>query len=280
MIAVANRFSLPMGVDVVIRLHDHARLLEFDRALFSLASQSFSPVHPIVVTQGFDETMTAAAAAVIDAFNWQEGEHCTPTIIDVANPARKDLRAQLLNAGISRARHRFVAFLDFDDYLYEDAYQYLVGQAMITGAAITFGGIVCRQVRVFDRFVYASKAVEGPFFPGKDAADLMIDSFCPIHSFVIDREQIAPEDLQFTPDLQRFEDYDFLLRFCMKYSSHFESRAKPIGVYNFHLDGRATTQRLGISPERIAADRRAWDEAQLHIQKLKMRLGLPTKGDD
>jgi hypothetical protein len=276
--------NLPMGVDVVVRLHDPKRFLEFDHALFSLVNQSFRPVHAIVVTQSFGATMETEMRAAMDAFDWQERGHCAPTMIDVAAPTGKDIRAQLLNAGVGRARHRFLAFLDFDDYLYEDAYDYLVREAVSTRAAIAFGGILCRSVRVFDRFVYSAKVQANPF-PGKDAADLIVDNFCPIHSFVIDRERVAPDDLTFNPDLERLEDYDLLLRLCAKYTSRFESRAKRIGVYNWHLDGRGTTQFFGGDPAKTAADKRASDQARRHIRRLKwtlrsQRQSRPTSMDD
>ena len=65
----------------------------------------------------------------------------------VAAPVGKDARAQLPNVGVGRARHRFLAFLDF-------AYDYLVREAIGARAAIAFGGILCRNVRVFDRLDY------------------------------------------------------------------------------------------------------------------------------
>jgi Methyltransferase domain len=268
---MADRASLAMGVDAVVRLHDPARFLEFDRALFSLANQSFTPVHPIIVTQNFNATIKDKMQEAIDAFDWRERGHCIPTLIDVAAPVGKDVRAQLLNVGVRRTRHRFLAFLDFDDYLYEDAYDYLVREAIGTRAAIAFGGIVCRNVRVFDRFVY-STAVQANPFPGKDAADLMVGNFCPIHSFVIDRDKVSPDDLTFNSDLERLEDYDLLLRLCAKYTSRFESRAKQIGVYNWHLDGRGTTQFFGADEAKTAADKRASDQARRHIRRLKRTL--------
>lgn len=263
--------DLQSGVDVVIRAHDCARVLELDRALFSLVSQSFAPVHSIVVTQSPNGGTPAAVRAATDAFDWEGCGHCLPTMVAIAAPAGKDIRAQLLNEGIRRARHRFLAFLDFDDYLYQDAYEYLVDQALAVGAAVTFGGMVFKHVRAFDRFVYSTKVQAHPF-PGENLADLMVSNFCPIHSFVIDRSQVASHDLTFNPELQRLEDYDLLLRLCSKYSSRFESRSKPIGVYNWHLDGRGTTQFFKAGSAKAAADQRAWHHAQRHIWRLKSTL--------
>lgn len=262
---------MPMGLDVIVRLHDRARLPEFDRALFSLVNQTFAPVRPIIATQAFDAAMAAETRAVINKFDWHEAGHAAPTIIDVPAAPGQDLRSRLLNAGISHTRHRFLAFLDCDDYLYEDAYDYLVREAVASNAVITFGGIVCKHVRVLERFVYAATA-SSDIFHGTGLTDLMVNNFCPIHSFVIDRSQVAPDDLVFNTDLERLEDYDLLLRICAKYSSRFESRLKAVGVYNWHLDGRGSIPFSETDPAKAAVNKRAWANAKRHIWRVKSEL--------
>ena len=263
--------DLPDGVDTVVRVHDTARLVELDRALFSLACQSFSPVRPIIVMQNFSIADQNAVRQLADRFAWQEHGHKPPITLNVDVPQGQDARAKLLNAGAGVARHRFLAFLDFDDYLYGDAYQYLASQAATSNSAVTFGGIMCRNVRVFEQFVYTLGGKTNPY-PGADLGDLLTQNFCPLHSFILDRAQIVPEDITFNIGLRRLEDYEFLLRICTKYSSCFSSRSKLVGVYNWHLDGRGTTQVFGASGEAAQEDRRAWAEASRHVWKVKAAL--------
>jgi hypothetical protein len=266
-----SRTALPMGVDVIVRLHDPKRLIELDQALFSLLNQTFHPVHPIVVTQAFSDEMTAEVRSLINRFDWQERGHQQPSIINVAAPAGLDIRAQLLNVGVGSARNRFLAFLDGDDYLYGHAYEYLVNQALSSGAALTFGGIVCRHIRVFEQFVFSAKESRD-VFRGQGLRDLQTANFCPIHSFIVDRNQVAPDDLVFNPGLTRLEDYDFLLRVSTRYTTHFKSRAQTIGIYNWHLDGRGSIQYAEADPARAAENKRAWNSALRHIWRLKTLL--------
>jgi Methyltransferase domain len=260
-----------MGIDVIVRLHDPSRLMEFDSSLFSLLNQIFKPVHAVVVTQSFQEEATARVRALIDAFDWKGRGHEKPSLVNVEAPAGVDIRAQLLNVGIDLTRYRFLAFLDGDDYLYESAYDYLVREALSSGAALAFGSVICRHVRVFEKFVYSAVTIKD-LFKGKNLNDLLTDNFCPIHSFIVDRNQISPDDLNFNSQLRRLEDYDFLLRLSSKYPTHFESLSKVVGVYNWHLDGRGATQFGRMDAARQAENEKAWIEARRHVWKLKTKL--------
>jgi hypothetical protein len=260
--------DFPMGVDVIVRLHDPNRLLEFETALFSLLNQSFKPVHPIVVTQSFDAEATSRVQAAIDTLDWTERGHHCPTVLNVDAPPGQDIRAKLLNAGISRVRTRFLAFLDGDDYLYGHAYRHLVDRALASRAVIAFGSIVCKHVKVFNEFVYTSKTLKD-VFKGNSLKDLLTQNFCPIHSFVVDRARVSPNDLTFNPELSRLEDYDFLLRLCSQYPAAFEGLDVVVGVYNWHLDGRGTIEFSGVDPVKVKENRQAWNVARRHIWRLK-----------
>jgi Glycosyl transferase family 2 len=257
------------GVDVVIRVHTLARQIEFDRALFSLVTQSFQPVHPIVVTQGFDTPGTNSITLLTNKYEWHSAGHLSPSIINVDNPTGEDLRSTLLNVGIANGSLRYIAFLDSDDYLYEDAYGYLVQQAQNTGAAVTFGGITRRDIKVFEHFVFNVNTKYDQFL-GNGLEDLWVGNFCPIHSFIVDRNQVSDEDLVFDTALKRLEDYELLLRICTKYHVYFDSRAKSIGVYNWHLGGGGSIEfqqdaRLPWHQE----NKRLWNEARRRIWRQK-----------
>jgi len=70
--------------------------------------------------------------------------------------------------------------------------------------------------------------------------DLFRKNFCPIHSFVIDRQRIPPPYLHFDPAITRAEDYDFLLRICAQFPSDFTLAKTIIGDYFFKTDGSNT----------------------------------------
>jgi hypothetical protein len=261
---------LAPGIDTIMRCHDAGRLVEMDRALFSLLHQSYGPVHPIVVTQGFDQAQSGALRDIVEASHWLDFGHVTPTVVNVAADRAQDMRSVLLNVGIGHLRHRYFSILDSDDYLYGSAFAHLIEALGQSGASIAFGNIVRRDVRAFSEFVYTRNEIKGAFH-GSDLADLLIENFCPIHSFVLDRRSVAAGDLWFNEALIRLEDYDFLLRLCAKYPASFTSRARTVGVYNWHLDGRASNP-FGEGDEKAKANRATWNHARRHIWRLKRDL--------
>jgi hypothetical protein len=259
----------PCGIDVITRVHDVARELELDRALFSLVNQRFQPVHPIIATQGFDAHKISVISSIADKFEWHSAGHLAPAIVNVDNPAGADLRSKLLNVGIAKAGLRYIAFLDSDDYLYEHAYDYLVEQANTTDAAISFGGIVRKDVNVFERFVFNLSTHRGQFH-GTGLSDLLVANFCPFHSFIIDRHRVADADLMFDTTLTRMEDYDFLLRICSKYEACFTGWDKEIGVYNWDLKGGGSIEfHQDPMLSRSRENKRLWNEARRRLWRRK-----------
>lgn len=262
--------ELCRGIDTIMRCHDPKRLAEMDRALFSLLHQSYGPVHVIVVTQGFSESSSEKIHAFVQGYQWEAYGHACPTIVNVGAEEGLDIRAHLLNVGVQKLAYRYFAFLDSDDYLYGFAYEYLIDEIVQSGAAIAFGDIVRKDVRAFDDFVYTRNRFAEQF-RGSGLKDLAIDNFCPIHSFVVDRAAIEPADIRFDEELNRLEDYEFLLRICTKYSSSFSTRSRSIGVYNWHLDGRASNQ-FAQDGEKAQANRVTWNKARRHVWRLKCQL--------
>lgn len=256
--------SSEAGVDVVVRYHDARRSSELSKCLFSLWTQKHHPVQPIVVTQNVPRP---EVDRVIDEFDWDElRPRPIVHVVDAAPPA--DCRARLLNLGMAAGRARYVAFLDFDDLAYPDAYSYLVGRLRAATAAIAFGGIVVKRILWYGDVDFVVSQ-ETPF-RGRGLLDLFRDNFCPIHSFVIDRERVAPQDLQFDESMTRLEDYDFLLRLCSRYESDFKGLSQVVGIYRWRVDGGNTIIVPGAPAS--SADEAAWAEARERIAALKARL--------
>ena len=89
--------------------------------------------------------------------------------------------------------------------------------------------------------------------------EMLIENFCPIHSFVLDRNLVDPSDLFFEERISRLEDYDFFLRICSKYPTWFESRSRVTAVYNWRFG-----KTKGVDEE--------WSHARRHIWRLKCQI--------
>ncbi|WP_321840501.1 glycosyltransferase family 2 protein [Paraburkholderia bannensis] len=225
-------------VDCIVRLHNPKRLLELGRCVFSLVGQTHRPLNIILAVQRFSESdiesvrealrpiLSLPNAPTLNFINWQQPE-----------PA--DARTELLNLGLSVCSGQYVGFLDYDDVLYPEAYELLVGQLQATKAAIVFASTRVMSVDVHNGFVYARSQINPPFH-GENLRDLFKANFCPIHSYLIDRSKVGRNELSFDTTLTWEEDYDMLLRVCSAHSSDFGLLDKVIGDYYYKTDGSNT----------------------------------------
>ena len=258
----------PETIDVVIRFHDARRLAELERAVFSLVMQRYRPINIVLVTQRFTEEAIeetrdylSAVLSINDAPSLQ--------IVNFSEPEPKDARSILINVGIQHGAGRYLAFLDYDDCLYPEAYELLVSRVRDTDAAIAFGGIGLHYLDMFPAF---SHRTGGAFpFKGHGLFDLFEDNFCPIHSFVVDRTKLPTHELFFEPYMCRAEDYDFLLRVCARHLADFTHCRTIIGAYSLKNDGSNTTLTESAATE---STRRSWDDASAFVEGRRRTMPL------
>ena len=251
------------GIDVIVRVHDLGRLEELGRAVFSAALQDYEPVTVVVVCQRFGAAGVAAvreALADTMAIVPQAGLE----VLDWGGVG--DGRAALMNLGLLAGRRRYCAFLDYDDVIYPEGYRLLVRELEESGAAIAFGGVLNAYVAMAGAAPYTTG--KRRVFEGAGLPRLLLNNFCPIHSFVVDRERVAAGDLVVDETMGALEDYDLLLRLCARYRSSFRLKDKIVGEYLFKDDGS------NVNPLANVDGQARWDVALGRIGALKDGLAL------
>lgn len=242
-------------LDVVVRFHDVRRLRELERAIFSIVVQSFRPINILLTVQRFTPEELAITRETLAPVLELEVS-LSISIINWNSDEPLDGRSALINCGIQVGQSRYLAFLDYDDLLYDNAYHSLSERLRKTQAAIAFGRICVRNVDVYSTHLH----VNSKSFPllGSNLWDLLERNFCPIHSFMIDRSRITPQDLYFDTSYTLNEDYDFLIRICAKYIADFSLADDCIGCYHLKNDGsNSILTTTSATADRIAA----WDDA-------------------
>ena len=210
--------------------------------------QRFSPDEILATREALTQLLKIDPGLQVTVLNWEEKEPI-------------DGRSALLNHGINHAQGRYLAFLDYDDVLYPEAYTMLTERLRATQAAVAFGGIYISEVDVFETFSYI-KAKKFPF-SWTNLTDLLRQNFCPIHSFVLDRTMISAQHLFFEPLMNRNEDYDFLIRICAQCHSDFSLAKTYIGTYFLKNDGSNTIlTESSLQPHQVSA----WHDAESFIE--------------
>jgi len=243
-----------MQVDCIVRFHDIRRLTELERCVFSLVGQHYRPLHIILVLQRFSPAEVEAtrgalaplfllpSAPKLSVHNWNED-------------GIADARTHLLNRGVELADGRYLAFLDYDDVLFPEAYATLVTRLREQEAAIAFASVKVMRIEPYDHFFYTI-GPGVPSFNGKDLMDLFRSNFCPIHSYLIDRGQVSSEILVFDTSLIIEEDYDLLLKICAQCPSDFSLVGTYLGYYFYKTDGSNTVGTEARLDEKTLATHR------------------------
>lgn len=267
-------------LDCIVRFHDPRRLAELERCVFSLAGQRYRPLNIVLVLQRFTPAEIAATEAALAPMLALPGAPSL-TVRNWNGEAVTDARTHLLNCGVEAARGRYLAFLDYDDLLFPEAYELLVEKLRDQEAAIAFASVQVMQVEVRDRF-FRTIGPQTPTYRGRDLGDLFDHNFCPIHSYLIDRSKLPADLLRFDPTLTIEEDYDLLLRICAQHPADFSLIGTEIGYYIYKTDGSNTVgQAGGLHGEKLALyeavqrrirERKAMTPVSIPIQA---RLGLP-----
>ena len=224
-------------LDVIIRFHDPRRLLELKRCVFSLVCASYRPLNVIIVTQRFSDFEIEAINTAIDPMLRIEGAPSL-RIVNWTLARPLDGRSALINEGIRYATGRYLAFLDYDDVIYPSGYELLINRLETEHCGIAFASVRTLIANVHQSFIEAT-GVREPF-PGRTLLDLFKNNFCPIHSYVLDRQAAPAGTISFDESLRWEEDYEFLLRICARVRSSFSLMGVFIGDYYKKTDGSNT----------------------------------------
>ncbi len=248
-------------VDCIVRFHDINRLNELDRCIFSLVGQLYRPLHIIIVVQRFTERqiddLQATLAPLLSLPN-------APllTITNWENASPIDARTELLNLGLAAVTGQYVAFLDYDDVLYPEAYSILTQRLNASKSAIAFAAVRTINVNVFEQFMHVA-GLGNLSFSGENLEDLLRANFCPFHSLLIDRSIVPSSLLSFDTTIVWEEDYDLLLRLCAACPSDFTEIKTVIGDYYFKSDGSNTIPANGKLSEKQEIE---YDKVRVFIE--------------
>ena len=257
-------------ISVIVRTHKIERLSCLRRAILSLSVQKLVKIEMIISAQRFSTEKISLLKEVIDSEVGTRSAIFSYKIINTdSSDKHSDLRVELLNNGIKEASCRYIAFLDDDDLMYHFAYSQLIDDLELTKAAIAFGRCV-RVEGIEKNGIFYPTNKKRPYV-GSSKLELIIDNFCPIHSYVIDRNVVLTEDLFFDDLSYILEDYRLLLRLASKYKFTFMSMEEDICEYWFYDNDSNTTS---LASNRFSSTAREWRKAYSLTQEMKSEMNI------
>ncbi len=196
-------------LSVIIRAHRGCDKRLLQQSLHSLATQSYESIEVLIATDSFDAALLRDFNQLIEAESWPAMAQVRVESVDCRDLT--DSRSRLLNEGIKRSRGQFLAFLDYDDIVYEQAYTSLIQELVSSGKGVAAGGTRVAEVLWKDGRLEVENYRKFPH-DGKSKVDLWKGNFLPIHSFVVNRQQVPADAIYTDETLRRLEDHCLLLR--------------------------------------------------------------------
>lgn len=253
-------------VSVVVRYHSTANAELLEQALFSLCVQT-TRVQPIIILHNCTDEFIDIIETYLNLLPWSFGLKNHWKIKNINS--EDDIRSKMLNEGIALSDSKLVGFLDYDDIVYQNAYEVLIKQYEKTNAQFIVGG--CRKAHL-DMFsgdeIYITK--KESFLTKKvKRLDLLVDNYFPIHSYLIDTESIEKEDLYFNESLHVLEDYAFILNTFAKYTIDLTAMDTPVCEYRMRNDETHTTPFHDLDS---INDMPSWSKGRAFVEHLKSTL--------
>ncbi len=196
-------FEKPL-VSVIVRTKDRPKLLK--RTLKSIANQTYRHLEVVVVNDGGVELSVDELQSILGSIELK--------YIFLKNGAG---RAGSANEGIRAATGKYVAFLDDDDEYYPEHIDVLVH--CLEGLDFKGAYTNCRMVRKeFDPKIKSWSDDKELLVFGQPFSYefLLFENYIPLISIMFERTALL-ETGGFDENLEKFEDWDLLIRFCSKY---------------------------------------------------------------
>lgn len=205
-------------VATIIRFHGQGDIKQLVNALLSLIAQGDCQVQPWLALQDISDSNFANLKTIVDRLPWCLGYEPVYRRY-FSTVENRDLRSLMLNETLKAVGSGYLAFLDYDDVMFPEAYGYLVSRLEKTRKNATFG-------RVYSTTVDEDGLVlnrETEFIAGHTYQEFLIRNHAPLHSFMVNLDLINLSAIVFHADMKYMEDYFLTLQIFGQDSTDWDS---------------------------------------------------------
>jgi 2-polyprenyl-3-methyl-5-hydroxy-6-metoxy-1,4-benzoquinol methylase len=195
-------------VTTIIRYHKSGELNLLRRAVGCLNAMDNCICIPLIAAQDLSAEQSRSLSGMLGEFPWHESHG--PVICHfVSKDGQSDLRSKVLNEALRQVSTRYAAFLDYDDLLFPDAYDWLVNRLKATNKAVSFG-------RVYSTTFNSRTGIllerAKSFQYGYTYADFLVNNHAPLHSFMLDISKLDLNKVVYHDEHKYMEDYYLTLQ--------------------------------------------------------------------
>ena len=266
---------LDQKVSTIIRFSQSGSLELLQNALYSLIAQIGCTVQPIIAVQDLTDDMLVNLETMIKKMPWDD--NCYPIIKKFCSTEKnRDLRSLMLNTSLKTAKTKYVAFLDYDDIMFPDAYAWLIERLCKTGKNASFGLIYNTLLNLGEKKIKTRKVV---YDFGKDYERFYDQNNTPIHGFMLNKSLIDLEQIEFYEDMKYMEDYFLTLQIFTKDDTDWESlkQRKVVGDYFIFEDKAQTLANLTDDERRRILSKPDYLKDQNRIDALRQKIHSKNK---
>lgn len=261
--------ALP-DITTVIRIHHKGEFALLHHALGCLAAMRNCLCTPLITAQDFSDEQKVQLERMLEDYQWRTG--CAPRVMHFHSAGgAQDLRSKMLNEGLLAIRTRYGAFLDYDDLLMNHAYDWLFQRLQQSGKAVAFGRVFATSYESgTGRFLKRSTVYE--YGVGYD--EFVAMNHAPLHSFLLDLEQLDLSGLEYYDEHKYMEDYYLTLQLFKQNNADWDSLSvkKYIGDYIYSID-RQHTLAFSSDEERKAILRDpVYQICEKRIQQMRRKI--------
>ena len=193
-----NLAKLPT-VDVIVRFHKCNAIAKLERAICSLSAMNNCRITVILAMQDCDNINLVR---IKHALSYYRHILRIREFNFYSKKLKGDLRNVLLIESLRQTTSDYVAFLDYDDLLFPNAYTYLIDRIEKTGKSVSFGRVY--ETTFFnDRIKNRTRSFEDVV----NYKTFFYKSNIPLHSYLLRRSNFNFDNIKYNADQIFMEDY-------------------------------------------------------------------------
>ena len=236
-------------ITTIIRFHKGANFEELKNALYCLATMQDCLVTPYIAAQDLNDSQKIKLQELLISIPFEDS--ITPTVKHyTSKDGNGDMRTIMLNESLKKVQTKFVAFLDYDDLLFTNAYSTLITRLMETSKAVTFGRVYSTTYNSTKKIITDRKKI---FEYGYTYQSFMHHNNLPLHSFVMDLTKLNLNEIIYHDNQIYMEDYYLTMQLFTYENADWESLKFNIYIGDYiHSSDRDHTLAFTNDNEKVS----------------------------